>query len=87
MAAAFKHLQFGGSEEHCYARLFFDNGYGVSVIRHAGTRGLFEACLLKGVMGDADPCVRDGLTDKDGLCPSYLTPADVTDFMVKIQRL
>lgn len=64
-----------------YARMTFDNGYGISVVRGIGTygsdKGLFEAAVL---LYD-DICYTTDLTD-DVL--GNLTPEDITELMSKI---
>ena len=63
----------------------FDNGYGISVVRHSysygGSSGLYEIAVL-GKDGDITyntPITNDVI--------GYLTPKEVTEFMVKIQEL
>jgi hypothetical protein len=62
----------------------FKNGYGVSVIRteysYGGNRGLYEIAIMKN-----DEIVYDTPITNDVL--GYLTPEDVTVYMIKIQDL
>jgi hypothetical protein len=62
----------------------FENGYGVSVIRneysYGGEQGLYELAVLKeGEIVYDTPITDDVL--------GYLTPEEVTQYMVKIQEL
>lgn len=63
----------------------FDNGYGISVVRHrysyGGPSGLYEIAVL-GEDGDITyntPITSDVI--------GYLTPKEVTEIMVKVQEL
>ena len=63
----------------------FDNGYGISVVRHrysyGGPSGLYEIAILDsdGNLTYNTPITNDVI--------GYLTPKEVTEFMVKIQEL
>lgn len=63
----------------------FDNGYGISVVRHrysyGGPSGLYEIAVLDsdGNLTYNTPITNDVI--------GYLTPKEVTEFMVKIQEL
>ncbi len=62
----------------------FENGYGVSVIRndnsYGGEQGLYELAVLKeGEIVYDTPITDDVL--------GYLTPEEVTQYMIKIQEL
>ena len=63
----------------------FENGYGISVVRHSysygGSSGLYEIAVL-GEDGDITyntPITNDVI--------GYLTPKEVTEIMIKIQEL
>ena len=66
------------------ARIFFDNGYGASVIRspysYGGNQGLYELAVIK----DNNLCYDTPITD-DVL--GYLTEDQVTDYLRQIQEL
>lgn len=62
----------------------FDNGYGVSVVKHDGSyggkQGLYELVVLKG----GELCYDTEITDN---VLGYLTPHEVTEIMIKVQEL
>lgn len=66
------------------ARVMFDNGYGVSVIRFQGSygwdSGLYELAVLYG----DEICYSTDITDD---VIGYLTPENVTEIMEKVQNL
>ena len=66
------------------ARIFFDNGYGASVIRspysYGGNQDLYELAITK----DNNLCYDTPITD-DVL--GYLTEDDVTKYLGQIQNL
>ncbi len=83
----FKDLEF---KQHPHndgivARMFFENGFGVSVVRHAysygGDKGLFELAVLddSGEIHYDNPVA-------NGDVVGYLREEDVTDAMVVIQK-
>lgn len=63
---------------------FFDNGYGVSVVKHDGSyggkQGLYELAVLK----EGDICYETEITND---VIGYLTPESVTEIMIKVQEL
>ncbi len=67
------------------SRIFFDNGYGASVVKHqysyGGDRGLYELAVLD---KDGNLCYDTTVTND---VIGYLRPQDVTDVMEKIQQL
>lgn len=70
------------------ARVFFDNGYGASVIKgqysYGGDEGLYELAVLKGDGEDWTLCYDSGLMeDVEG----YLTESAVTIYLQKIEAL
>ena len=88
----FDDLKFGshlnGWKDGIQALVFFDNGYGASVIRgeysYGGREGLYELAVIKGTLGEWDLCYDTGLTeDVEG----YLTPEDVTSWLNRIEAL
>ena len=62
----------------------FDNGYGVSVVKHDGSyggkQGLYELAVLKG----GDICYDTEITND---VIGHLTPESVTEIMIKVQEL
>jgi len=88
----FDDLKFGphlnGWKDGIQALVFFENGYGASVIRgeysYGGRKGLYELAVIKGIPGEWDLCYDTGLTeDVEG----YLTPEDVTSWLNRIEAL
>lgn len=65
------------------ARMDFDNGFGVSVVRGKGSYGYPDKWELA-VMKDNDLCYDSGITD-DVL--GYLTELEVTEYMKQVQEL
>jgi hypothetical protein len=67
------------------ARMMFENGYGVSVVRHSfsygGKSGLYELAVLdnKGDLTYDTPVTNDVI--------GYLTPEGVTETMALVQSL
>jgi hypothetical protein len=67
------------------SRTFFDNGYGVSVVKHdysyGGDKGLYELAVLNenGDLTYDTPITEDVI--------GWLRPEDVTDVMIKVQQL
>lgn len=67
------------------SRIYFDNGYGVSVAKgmytYGGKDGLYELAVLdsKGEIDYTTSITNDVI--------GYLRPEDVTDVMVKVQQL
>lgn len=67
------------------SRIFFDNGYGASVVKtpttYGGDNGLYELAVLgtDGQITYTTPITNDVI--------GYLRPEDVTDVMEKIQQL
>ena len=82
----FKDIIFEEFEKYngVISRTEFENGYGVSVIRHdnsyGGEQGLYELAIIK----DGDIVYDTPITDD---VIGYLTPEEVTRYMVKIQEL
>ena len=84
----FKDLEFE-TQSHAMlgiqAKMYFDNGYGVSVIKgeltYGGKDGLYELAVVKKSGG---LCFDSGITD-DVL--GSLKPKEVTKYMKKIQEL
>ena len=88
----FDDLKFGphlnGWKDRIQALVFFENGYGASVIRgeysYGGRKGLYELAVIKGIPDEWDLCYDTGLTeDVEG----YLTPEDVTSWLNRIEAL
>ena len=70
------------------ARHFFDNGYGVSVVRFLGSygyeKGLYELAVLKGVEENYEICYDTPITD-DVL--GHLTEEHVTNLLSQVEAL
>lgn len=64
--------------------LYFDNGYGVSVVRnpysYGGLLGLYELAVL-----DSDGITYTTPITNDVM--GHLTPSEVSDIMIKVQKL
>jgi len=85
----FKDLEFTPhSTWWVLAYMFFDNWYGVSVVKTRGSywyeKWLYELAVLKGTKKDRDLCYTTKITD-DVLW--YLTEKKVTKYMKDIQLL
>jgi hypothetical protein len=70
------------------AKMFFDNGFGVSVISGKGSygyeEGLYELAVLKGTAESSHLTYDTPVTeDVEG----YLTPERVTSLMAQVQHL
>ena len=70
------------------ARIFFNNGYGISVVigtfSYGGDEGLYECAVLKGNKHESEICYDTPIThDVIGYC----TPERVTEIMKEIQNL
>ena len=82
----FKDIEFEEFEKYngVISRTEFENGYGVSVIKHdnsyGGDRGLYELAIIK----DGD-IVYDTPITSDVI--GHLTPEEVSRYMIKIQEL
>jgi hypothetical protein len=67
------------------ARIYFDNGYGASVVSHTmsygGKRGLYELAVLK----DDELHYNNPIADGD--VRGFLTEDAVTDLLIQIQKL
>lgn len=70
------------------ALVFFQNGYGASVIRNShsygGADGLFELAVMKGSNNEHVLCYDTPITDD---VIGHLTPSQVTDLLVTIANL
>ena len=81
----FEDLEFNGQEYHrgVQARLYFDNGWGVSVVcgphTYGGDLGLYELAVLK----DGDLHYENEVAKGDVV--GWLRPEDVTDAMKLVQ--
>lgn len=67
---------------------FFDNGYGVSVIRgpytYGGPEGLYELAVLRGNERDSELCYDSGITDD---VMGSLSPEEVSEAMEQVANL
>ena len=84
----FDDLEFEGMDTFyngVKSRMFFDNGYGISVVQHdysyGGKLGKYEIAVLN---SDGD-LVYDTKVTNDVV--GYLTPDEVSDYMIQIQEL
>ena len=70
------------------ARHFFDNGYGVSVIKsshsYGGSRGLYELAVLQGLEEDWEICYDTPITDD---VMGYLTTEDIDTVLNQVENL
>jgi hypothetical protein len=70
------------------AKMFFPNGYGVSVIKGFGTygaeEGLYEMAVLKGDINKSELCYSTNITSD---VIGHLCPDKVTEIMHKVQKL
>jgi len=77
----FQPMQF---EVGIQARIFFDNGYGASVVKslhsYGGNQGLYELAVIK------DNAIRYDTPITDDVI-GYLTEDDVTKYLGQIQNL
>jgi hypothetical protein len=77
----FQPMQF---EVGIQARIFFDNGYGASVVQspysYGGNQDLYELAVIK----DNDICYNTPITDD---VIGYLTEDEVTKYLSQIQNL
>lgn len=81
----FKPSRFNGER----ATVFFENGYGASIIRnifsYGGDQGLYELALLKGEsIKDFEICYTTEITDD---VIGHLTTEKVSDLLEQIQKL
>ena len=84
----FKDIRFKtnpmGADFGIVSRTKFDNGYEVSVVRsehsYGGNKGLYELAIFK----DGEICYDTPITDD---VIGYLRPEDVTDVMVRVEKL
>ena len=86
----FDELKFdnGGIMKTKQAIIFFDNGYGASIIigpeTYGGEKDLYELAVLKGNKDKAELCYDTPITD-DVL--GHLTPEDVEKLLIEIREL
>ena len=70
------------------AKQFFDNGYGISVVRFKGSygyeQGLYEGAVLKGTEEESDICYDTKIAD--GVI-GYLTEEEVEDLLNEVGNL
>lgn len=66
------------------AKLFFENGYGVSIVTGHGAYGDYEMAICK---GDADNWEIDYTTYITDDVLGYLTPESITEYMKQVQEL
>ena len=87
----FKDLEFidhpmGGEVGGIMSRIYFENGYGASVVRtpfsYGGKIGLYEVGILD---SDGEVCYTTPITDNGVI--GYLRKEDVSEVMIRIQQL
>lgn len=70
------------------AKHFFDNGYGVSVIKsshsYGGSDGLYELAVLKGLEEDWEICYDTPITDD---VIGYQSMEDVDNLLLQVESL
>lgn len=71
-----------------FRRIFFDNGYGISIIKNEASYGhedgLWEIAVLKGTASKYEVCYDTGITsDVEG----WLTEEDVQSYIDKVANL
>lgn len=74
----------GGSTFDAQARLFFDNGYGVSVVTGTAAYDNYEIAVLKGDENKSNICYDTPITDDVIPCS---TEEDVSKIMKQVQEL
>ena len=71
-----------------HTKLFFENGYGVSIVRHSGSygnrQGLFELAVLRGTAGDWDIAYDTPIT---GDVMGWLDPYDAANLALDVAQL
>jgi hypothetical protein len=83
----FENIDFERNEDldGVVGRIMFDNGFGASIVRHimsyGGKLGLYELAILdkEGDLTYDTPVTNDVI--------GYLTPEEVTNYLIKIQEL
>ena len=66
------------------AKIFFDNGYGVSVVKFNGSYGFEDDLFELAVLYDGGITYSPDITDD---VIGHLTESGVTDVMIKVQSL
>lgn len=74
----------GGGTFNTQARLFFDNGYGVSVVTGPAAYDNYEVAILKGDEEDSHICYDTEITDDVIACNGE---DEVTEVMKQVQQL
>lgn len=84
----FENVSESMEHEHIQALVFFDNGYGASIIRCditlSGQQGFYEVAIIKGVKGAWDTCF-DTVITEDTI--SWLSKEGVSDLLERISML
>jgi hypothetical protein len=82
----FNDLEFKNTEHYSgvFSRIYFENGWGVSVVKHefsyGGKDGLYELAVLK----DNDIHYDNDIAKGDVV--GWLRPEDITDAMIIVQK-
>jgi len=84
----FNDLEFIPDTFGVKAKMFFDNGYGASIIKtkysYGGSQGFYELAVL---FGNEDEYSLTYNTEVTNDVLGHLTEEDVTENLIKIQRL
>ena len=68
--------------------VFFENGYGASVVRgpytYGGDRGLYEVAVIEGIPEEWELCYETSITND---VVGYLSKQEVMDMLINIQKL
>lgn len=84
----FTDLKFNPFHDGVQAKVFFDNGFGASIIKHGGSygneQGLFELAVLSGDADEWSLCYSTPITD-DVL--GYQNDLDIETALEKIKKL
>lgn len=75
---------YTGGTFNTQARLFFDNGYGVSVVTGAAAYGNYEIAVLKGDEEESEITYDTSVTDDVIACNDE---DEVTEIMKQVQQL
>jgi hypothetical protein len=71
-----------------YCQMFFENGYGISIVSHkfsyGGDKGLLEIAVLKGTLENHELCYETDITDD---VIGYLEPSEVGEYIERISAL
>lgn len=84
----FEEFQETGAHSGVNALVFFNNGYGASVVKsnfsYGGKRGLYELAVIKGNQDDWEINYKNPIT---GDVLGYLTEQDVEEYLKRIEAM